>query len=74
VQYLKVPKDDFSLQEEHFSLEVEPLVEVGLDHLLEVVLGHAFEVFLRAAPLGDGLDALFGLPLLGVDLMNKFRS
>ena len=61
---LEVPQDDLALQEEHLALQVEPLVEVLLDDLLQVVLGHALEVGLAAAPLGDGRDPLLGLPLL----------
>jgi len=61
---LEVPQDDFPLQEEHFTLQVVPFVEVVLDDLLELVLAGVLDVLLGAASLADDALALGGLPLL----------
>jgi len=61
---LEVPEDDFSLEEEHLTLQVVPLVKVLLDNLLELVLAGVLDVLLGAAPLADDPLPLGGLPLL----------
>jgi len=61
---LEVSEDDFSLEEEHLSLQVVPLVEVLLDNLLELVLAGVLDVLLGAAPLADHPLAFGCLPLL----------
>jgi len=61
---LEVSEDDFSLQEEHFSLQVVPLVEVVLDNLLELVFAGVLNVLLGSASLADDPLAFSRLPLL----------
>jgi len=61
---LEVPEDDFPLEEEHFALQVVPLVEVVLDDLLQLVLAGVLDVLLGSAALADDALALRGLPLL----------
>jgi len=61
---LEVAEDDLALQEEHLALQVEPLVEVLLDDLLELVVGGVVDILLDAAPLGNDPLAFGGFSLL----------
>jgi len=61
---LEVSEDDFSLQEEHFSFQVVPLVEVVLDDLFELVFAGVLDVLLGSAALADDPLALGRFPLL----------
>merc|ERR1712095_127945 len=61
---LQISQDDLTLEEEHLSLELVPLVKVALADLLEVVHGRVVDVSLGAAPLGNDTEPLLSLALL----------
>jgi len=61
---LEVAEDDLSLEEEHLSLQLVPLVEVLLADLLEVVDGGVVDVGLGSATLGNDTESLLGFALL----------
>merc|ERR1711976_702880 len=68
---LKVTEDNLSLQEEHLSLKLVPLVKVLLADLLEVVHAGVVDVGLGAASLGHDTAPLLCLALL---LLLEFLS
>ena len=61
---LEVAQNDLTLQEEHLSLQLVPLVKVLLADLLEVVHAGVVDVGLGAASLGNDTETLLGLALL----------
>merc|ERR1719323_287906 len=61
---LEVAQNDLALQEEHFSLQVEPFVKVLFDNVLELLIGGVVNVLLDATPFGNDPLALGSLPFL----------
>ena len=61
---LEVAEDDLTLEEEHLSLQLVPLVKVLLADLLEVINGGVVNVSLGSASLGNDTESLLGLALL----------
>jgi len=61
---LEISEDDFSLEEEHLSLELVPLVKVFLADLLEIINTSVVNVSLGSASLSDDSQSLLSLALL----------
>jgi len=61
---LEVAEDDFTLQEEHLSLEAVPFIKVLLADFLEVIGGGAVEVSLGSDALSNDLETCLSLAFL----------
>jgi len=61
---LEIAEDDLTLEEEHLSLQLVPLVEVSLADLLEIIHGGIVNVSLGSASLGNDTESLLSLALL----------
>merc|ERR1712002_490308 len=61
---LKVTEDNFTLKEEHFSLERVPLIKILLADLLQLICGCVFKIGFGSTTFSNDTETLLGFALL----------